>query len=182
MSRTKARQGVKVASGWCSLATILRGALEDLTTASSALLAEPSPPNKARLQAAHDRAVGALLQPFDGNPLLVRPFLFGEHPIVLSDRETFETWPLHFFPLGEGRSCLRLGENVMIFEADGTVLRSESTVTPGSTQAEALARAYDHHGGGPGQPPKRAYFQTGTQGRAWEEGSYQALYKKTVPK
>lgn len=113
--------------------------------------------------------------------------------LVHEDGKTFEMAPFQVFIGNGGKTEIRIGNNVLFFNKDGTFDGTESHIAgmaPGSPELELLHEAFVLQGKYKGLPPDVAYFTPGTPGydaetRAWpaakqEDGGllYVAMPKK----
>lgn len=177
MSRgERARQGQVRVAGWAAAATLYQEALERLSDAAGAMLATPNPTTRAALQDANERAQAALLVQGGDIPLLVKPLLFAEHPVISLDRARIERWPVHLFALDSRRVAFRFGENLMVFFPDGRLQSFEAAISMKGTGAAELQGHYAECAKTAGRAPSAPYFSPGSLGRKAEEASYAALY------
>ncbi len=180
MSKTKKTAGSAKVAGWCAQAIAYRASLEALSAAVSNYHAAPTPPNRFRLNEANDHALATLLNTADDPPLLIRPFLFGAHPVVLADSKAVEHWPLHLFPLEDGRVALRLGETLLVFSPEGHLVRTETALAQDSPAKADLAREHASGASSAGVAPATGYFAEDTPGGEAERASWEALKGRKV--
>lgn len=108
-------------------------------------------------------------------PALLRPFVTAGEVLVRPDGEGFDIVPLSLFRLADGRTCLRIGRNVLYFQGDGTYDGPEGrTKEMPIEESRTLAAAYGRCAGNRGRRPHEAHFAEGTPGHAAETGIWPA--------
>jgi len=99
---------------------------------------------------------------------------------VHEDGKTFEMAPLQVFRSGSGQTAIRIGNNILFFDTDGSFDGTESHVAglaPGSPEASLLTEAFELQGQYKGLPPDEPYFMPGTPGYAAETRSWSSAKK-----
>jgi len=100
---------------------------------------------------------------------------------VHEDGKTFEMAPLQVFRSGSGQTAIRIGNNVLFFDTDGSFDGTESHVAgmaPDSPEASLLTEAFVLQGEYKGLPPDVPYFEPGTPGYEAETRSWLSAQKE----
>ena len=106
-------------------------------------------------------------------PSLLRPFVTSGEVLVRPDGKGFDVVPISLFRLDSGQTCLRVGRNVLYFNADGTYDGPEGRVED-VVDSQALTAAYARCRGNRDKRPTEPHFAAETKGHGAETGIWPA--------